>query len=153
MSGKSIVLTILGVLGALGIAAAVTIPIAADRMEKRHNEFSTYETGAAAKQGRASVPRWLPDEATSVRYAMNNTGGQRLLKVTLPSGSLPAGCTPQSASAAKDPQIKADWFPSDARSKATARCGMYDAYMEGDTLYAWQHNDDWVESNKTGAAS
>ncbi|MEU8887930.1 hypothetical protein [Streptomyces sp. NPDC048442] len=35
--------------------------------------------------------------------------------------------------------------------RATLRCGLYYAYTSGNTLYAWQHNDDHITFNKAAA--
>ncbi|MFD8146708.1 hypothetical protein [Streptomyces sp. NPDC059708] len=141
----SLVLTSAGVIAAGALAAVVALPAAADWYEHRHEQSDDYATGAEAKKDRASVPRWLADDAASVRYAMKTTGGERLLKADLPGGRLPAGCEPAAPAGAKPPQITAECFPEGAESKAAARCGLYYAYMDGTTLYAWQHNDDWIK--------
>ncbi|MCB5168938.1 hypothetical protein LG634_29495 [Streptomyces bambusae] len=154
---KNLVLTTAGVLVAVGFAAAVAVPATLDWAGKRHEETSSYATGAEAKQARASVPRWLPDDARSVEYAMKTTGGDRLLKATLADGRLPAGCSPAPAGAAIPaggaPALGAAWFPAGAEDRATARCGLYYAYVDGDTLYGWQHDKEWITENKTTAAS
>ncbi|MGG8409497.1 hypothetical protein ACM614_24320 [Streptomyces sp. 12297] len=157
MRTKKIALTTAGVLVAAGFAAAVAVPAAVDWYENRHEQTSSYATGAEAKKDRASVPGWLPDDAKSVEYAMRTTGGDRLLKATLADGRLPAQCTPAAAggqpAGTADPGLTADWFPADAKDRATARCGIYYAYVDGDTLYGWQRNAEWIEQNKSGAAS
>ncbi|MFG2616164.1 hypothetical protein ACGFXC_00925 [Streptomyces sp. NPDC048507] len=130
----------------VGLAAVVALPAAAHWYGGRHQESGGYATGAEAKGARASVPRWLPDGATSVEYAMGTTGGQRLLKATLRTPGLPPGCTGAPGSGAGEPELTASWFPKDAEDRATARCGLYYAYTEGDTLYAWQRNDDWIRN-------
>ncbi|MFD8981596.1 hypothetical protein [Streptomyces sp. NPDC059564] len=150
MSHRSIVLTTAAVVTAVGLATVVALPAAADRYGGRHQESDHYATGAEAKRARASVPRWLADDARSVEYSMRTTGGQRLLKATLPDAGLPAGCTPDGASRPRPPEMTADWFPTGAEHRATARCGLYYAYTDGGTLYAWQLNDDWI---KEGAGS
>ncbi|MFJ7206683.1 hypothetical protein ACIQWR_24520 [Streptomyces sp. NPDC098789] len=152
MSRKNIVLAVSGAVVVLGVAAAVAVPAAADWVANRHQETSSYATGAEAKAGRASVPRWLADGSSSVEYAMKTTGGERLLKAVLPAGELPAQCTAEPAANAKDVPMRADWFPGDARGKATLRCGTYYGYKEGDTLYAWQHGDDLAEGERVNAA-
>ncbi|MEU3354277.1 hypothetical protein [Streptomyces sp. NPDC037389] len=138
------------VLASVGAAAA--IPAAKDWYQGRHDQTSQYATGAEAKADRASVPRWLPDGAREIRYAMKTTGGDRLLKATLPTGKLPAECTAlPSGTRAKEPNLSASWFPGpgkDAGRAAQARCGLYYAYTDGGTLYAWQDNDDWINGNK-----
>ncbi|MBH1933751.1 hypothetical protein I5Q34_05480 [Streptomyces sp. AV19] len=140
------------VIGAVAAAAVVAtaaaaVPAAKDWYESRHDQSSRYATGAEAKADRASVPRWLPDEAADVRYAMKTTGGERLLRATLADGKLPSGCEPLSGGASKRPALSASWFPNDA--SARARCGLYYAVTDGSTLYAWQDNEDWVADNKS----
>ncbi|MEV7416249.1 hypothetical protein [Streptomyces sp. NPDC089919] len=153
MSRSSAALTTAAVVVGLGFVAAVAVPAAADWYDKRHDESATYATGAAAKSERASVPGWLPDGATGVRYAMKTTGGDRLLKAALPEERLPAQCrpTPRAATGAA-PALAASWFPQGAGPRATARCGSYYVYLDGHTLYGWQHNADWIAENKTRAA-
>ncbi|MGW6413012.1 hypothetical protein ACWF95_38665 [Streptomyces vinaceus] len=148
MVRKSVALTTAGVVAAVGLAVVVAAPAASDWYKNRHQESSSYDSGAKAKAERKSVPRWLPDDAKSIRYAMKTTGGERLLKATLADGELPAACKvqPQSQLGTKEPGIKADWFPKDTRNKATARCDLYYAYIDGDTLYAWQDNQDWIDN-------
>ncbi|WP_229348677.1 hypothetical protein [Streptomyces sp. UNOB3_S3] len=132
------------------VGAAAAIPAAKDWYEGRHDQSSQYTTGAEAKAGRASVPRWLPDDAREIRYAMKTTGGDRLLKATLPTGKLPAECTAlPSSTRAKEPNLSASWFPGKETGLAQARCGLYYAYTDGNTLYAWQDNDDWINDNKS----
>ncbi|MCX5202995.1 hypothetical protein OG897_16255 [Streptomyces sp. NBC_00237] len=134
----------------------VAVPAAYDWYEGRHEESATYATGTAAKEARTSVPRWLPDAAQEISYAMKTTGGERLMKATLPktpANPLPATCKPlPKDQRAKDPELQAPWFPKQTTGKqATHRCEIYYAYTDGDTLYAWQHNDDWIASNKAAA--
>lgn len=82
---------------------------------------------------------------------MKTTGGERLLKADLAdAGRLPAQCKPEGAPA-KAVQLEADWFPKDARGRATLRCGTYYAYTEGHTLYAWQDKDDLVAGERVNA--
>ncbi|MFK0236908.1 hypothetical protein [Streptomyces vinaceus] len=152
MIRRSVILTIAAVVSAVGLAVVVALPAAADWYGNRHQESDAYATGAEAKSARASVPRWLADEAESVRYAMRTTGGDRLLKATLPDERLPDGCTTEPRPQAQEVALKEDWFPKDARGKATARCGLYYAYMDGTTLYAWQHNDDWLRAERAEPA-
>ncbi|MFG3281896.1 hypothetical protein [Streptomyces sp. NPDC048111] len=140
-----------GVACAVGLAFAAVVagPAAKDWYDNRHDEAASYSSGKEAKRDRASVPRWLPDEAKRIEYAMKTTGGDRLLKATLPSSSLPEGCAPHKPEAAPPPPaIGSAWFPRHAEQRAAARCGLYYAYMEGNTLYAWQANDDWIAANK-----
>ncbi|MFC5720488.1 hypothetical protein ACFP1Z_09980 [Streptomyces gamaensis] len=151
-SKKTAVLVTAGVVAATGVLAVVAVPAAADWFGKRHEQASSYATGAEAKSERASVPRWLPDDAKSVRYVMRTTGGDRLLKATLPSTELPAECRPATTDGAKKPDLSASWFPLDAQGQATARCGAYYAYMTDTTLYAWQDDKDWQDANRSGTA-
>ncbi|MGW6710167.1 hypothetical protein ACWGDE_35490 [Streptomyces sp. NPDC054956] len=154
MSRKTVVLTSAGVVLVLAAAAAIAVPAANDWIENRHQETSSYATGAQAKEKRASVPRWLPDGAESVEYAMKTTGGERLLKATLPDGKLPEQCRPEPAPNIKEVPLKADWFPKDARGRAGLRCGLYYAYKEADTtLYAWQYAEDWVAGERADAGT
>ncbi|WP_330299497.1 hypothetical protein [Streptomyces sp. NBC_00503] len=153
MSRRTILLTTAGVVAALGIAAAIAVPAANEWLDNRHQETSSYATGAEAKKARVSVPRWLPDGAESVKYSMKTTGGERLLEAALPDGKPPAQCTPEPAGNAKEVQLQADWFPRDARSRATLRCGTYYGYLEGHTLYAWQHGEDLLNGERANAGS
>lgn len=143
MSRKNLVLATAGAVAALGLAAAIAVPAANDWIENRHQETNSYATGAEAKSKRASVPRWLADDAEAVSYSMKTTGGERLLKADLPEGRLPAQCKPEPAPQAKAVELQADWFPKDARDRATLRCGTYYAYTEGHTFYAWQYGATW----------
>ncbi|MFI8261790.1 hypothetical protein [Streptomyces sp. NPDC085665] len=152
MIRRSAVLITAAVLSAVGLAIVVALPAAADWYGNRHQETQAYATGAEAKSARASVPRWLADEAESVRYSIRTTGGDRLLKATLPDERLPAQCTTEPRPKAQEVALKEDWFPKDARGKATARCGLYYAYMDGTTLYAWQDNDDWLRAERAEPA-
>lgn len=153
MSRKKVALITAGTVAGIGIAAAIAVPAANDWLANRHQQTSSYATGAEAKAARTSVPRWLADDAKSVSYSMKTTGGERLLKATLPGGKPPARCETVPASQAKEMQIGADWFPKDARGKASLRCGTYYGYMDGDTFYAWQHQEDLVAGERTNAAS
>lgn len=133
----------------IGAVAAFAAPAASDWYRDRHDEKSSYKTAADAKADRDSFPRWVPDSATGVEYKMKTTGGDRLLKVTLPSASLPVGCTPYKPAAdLPGPELKAGWFPESAAGKPTARCGLYYTFLDGDTLYGWQTNSDWIDANK-----
>ncbi|MFB7516484.1 hypothetical protein [Streptomyces sp. NPDC056144] len=150
------VVTGVATLAAAGVLAALAVPAVTEWYQGRHDEASSYRTAAEAKADRASFPRWLPDGAAGVEYRMKTTGGDRLLKATLPSNTpaagLPAGCTPYKPAAdLPGPELKADWFPEKAAPKATARCGLYYAFVDGGTLYGWQSHTDWVAANKAGA--
>ncbi|MEV5951015.1 hypothetical protein [Streptomyces sp. NPDC051993] len=146
---RTLVLAVASVAVALGFAAFVAVPAAKDWYQNRHNEASSYHSGKEAKRDRASVPRWLPDEARHIEYAMKTTGGDRLLKATLRSAALPATCKPhQPATPPRPPAIKPPWFPKHAEARTTARCDLYYAYMDGNILYAWQANEDWTAANK-----
>ncbi|MCC3770127.1 hypothetical protein K6I34_002563 [Streptomyces sp. UNOC14_S4] len=128
----------------LGVGAAFAVPAAKSWAETRHDETSRYATGAEAKADRKSMPRWLPDDARDIRYTMKTTGGDRILKATLPDGKLPTSCKPlPSGTSAKQPALVASWFPDKPSDRAKARCGLYYAYADGSTLYAWQDNEDW----------
>ncbi|RCH68948.1 hypothetical protein DT019_09925 [Streptomyces sp. SDr-06] len=146
---RTVVLTVASVAVALGFAGFVAVPAAQDWYTNRHDEAASYSSGKEAKGDRASVPRWLPDEAKRIEYAMKTTGGDRLLKATIPTGSLPPTCKPDQPASPKPPAMKATWFPKHAEQRAAARCDLYYAYMEGNTLYAWQANEDWVSANKS----
>ncbi|RKN60043.1 hypothetical protein D7231_33595 [Streptomyces klenkii] len=148
MAGKSVVMVTAGVVVTLGVATVVAVLVAKEWIDKRHNETASYASGAEAKKERGSVPRWLPDDASSVQYAMKTTGGERLVKATLKDGRLPSVCKPAAELHAPAPEIEAKWFPNNVAGKATARCELYYAYTNGSTLYAWQINQDWVDSNK-----
>lgn len=154
MFTRTVVLTTVAAAAGLGFMGIVAAPAAFDWYEGRHQEASSYATGATAKEDRASVPRWLPDEARDVSYVMTTTGGDRLLKATLPTTDPPATCKPvqQTPTSAK-PALEASWFPKGAQDKATYRCGLYYAYAKGHTLYAWQQNDDWIVSNKAATGN
>ncbi|MFF0434149.1 hypothetical protein ACFYU9_18205 [Streptomyces sp. NPDC004327] len=145
-------LTAGGALAALAFTGLVAAPAVSDWWDGRHDEYGSYATGAAAKADRASVPRWLPDEAGSVEYAMRTTGGDRALKAALPAAALPAGCTVLTPDTPRPaPALTPDWLPKDARAKATARCGLYYAYADGHTLYGWQDDRDWIKDNKAAS--
>ncbi|MEU9032180.1 hypothetical protein AB0D46_32700 [Streptomyces sp. NPDC048383] len=77
---------------------------------------------------------------------MRTTGGQRLLKATLPDRTLPARCAAHPGAAPKAPEIEAEWFPEGVETRPTVRCGLYYVSLDGDTLYAWQLNDDWLNA-------
>ncbi|CAM5613723.1 hypothetical protein AB0M94_12190 [Streptomyces xanthochromogenes] len=142
---RTIAVTAVSVLVALGFAAFVAVPAAKDWYQNRHDEAASYRSGKEAKGDRVSVPRWLPDEARRIEYAMKTTGGDRLIKAALPSRAFPAGCKPHKPDTTpRPPAIRSTWFPKNAEQRAQARCGLYYAYMEGNTLYAWQANDDWA---------
>ncbi|GAA2929467.1 hypothetical protein GCM10020221_26580 [Streptomyces thioluteus] len=142
---------VIGTVVAVGIVAtgAAALPTAKHWYESRHDQSSRYATGAEAKSDRASMPRWLPDDAADVRYAMRTTGGDRLLRATLADGRLPSSCKPlpSSDASSKRPALTASWFPGDR--SAQVRCGLYYAATDGGTLYAWQHDEDWIADNKS----
>ncbi|MFE2290378.1 hypothetical protein [Streptomyces sp. NPDC059452] len=147
---RGVLVGVVGTVVVLGVAGAVAVPQAKEWYEGRHEQTSSYATGKAAKAERQSVPRWLPDDAASVEYAMRTTGGERILKATLSADRLPASCTPLEADAKKAPapEISASWFPSGAASGAQGRCGSYYVSLENHTLYAWQTNEEWMEENR-----
>ncbi|MFB7403086.1 hypothetical protein ACFC36_16425 [Streptomyces rubiginosohelvolus] len=144
---RGVLIGVVGAVAVLGVAAAVAVPEAKEWYDGRHEQTSSYATGKDAKEERESVPRWLPDDASSVEYAMRTTGGERILKATLHDGRLPAQCEALGGSA-PDPEISASWFPSGTASSAKGRCGSYYVALEDHTLYAWQTNDDWVDENR-----
>ncbi|MFI6638134.1 hypothetical protein [Streptomyces sp. NPDC050504] len=152
---RNVVLAAAGALVALAFAAVVAVPAVKDWYDSRHDEFAAYATGAKAKEDRASVPRWLPDDAKDVEYGMKTTGGDRLLKATLPAAglqALPPTCKPhQQATALPKPGVEAPWFPKNTTSKASMRCDLYYAYTDGSTLYAWQYDADWIDANKAAS--
>jgi hypothetical protein len=140
---------LLGITGGILTAGMLVIaaPGAVDWYHGRHQQESSYATGRVAKTDRASMPRWLPDTATEVRYRMSTTGGDRLLKATLPQARLPQGCKP--GTPLGHAQLKAPWFPRDAYRHATAVCGgTYNAVLHGDNLYAWQDDATWTAAKK-----
>ncbi|MCX5386647.1 hypothetical protein [Streptomyces sp. NBC_00083] len=146
---RTLVLAAVAIAVALGFAAVVAVPAATDWYKNRHDESASYTSGKEAKADRSSVPRWLPDEAKHIEYAMRTTGGDRLLKATLPAASPPATCASTTPSPSPHaPGIRSSWFPREAGQRPTVRCGLYYAYMDGHTLYAWQANADWVAANR-----
>ncbi|MFD0021756.1 hypothetical protein [Streptomyces sp. NPDC058382] len=145
---RAVLIGVVGAVAVVGVAAAVAVPEAEQWYDGRHGQTSSYDTGKEAKEDRESVPRWLPDDAASVKYAMRTTGGERILKVELGNSRLPAQCKPLNGSAAPAPEISASWFPSDAANRATSHCGSYYVSLENDILYAWQTNKDWIEDNR-----
>ncbi|MEU5455370.1 hypothetical protein AB0H48_11330 [Streptomyces globisporus] len=145
---RGVLIGVVGAVAVVGVAAAVAVPEAKEWYDGRHGQTSSYATGKDAKEERESVPRWLPDDASSVEYAMRTTGGERILKATLHDGRLPAPCEPLDGKAAPDPEISASWFPSGTASGAKGRCGSYYVALKDHTLYAWQTNDDWVDGNR-----
>ncbi|MGW4891866.1 hypothetical protein ACWEQL_06310 [Kitasatospora sp. NPDC004240] len=126
---------------AVAVAAVAMGPRVSDWYDNRHREQSSYATGTEAKADRRSVPAWLPDDASAVRYLMSTTGDDRLLRATLPEGGrLPAGCTATRHGATKPVtvRLKAGWFPLDAVTRPTGTCGHYTVTVAGNQLYAWQ---------------
>ncbi|WP_434599191.1 hypothetical protein [Streptomyces sp. A5-4] len=153
MFTRTIVLTTVAAAVGLGFMGIVAGPAAFDWYDGRHEEASSYVTGATAKEDRTSVPRWLPDAAKDVSYVMTTTGGDRLLKATLPADGLPATCEPvKAATTPGKPALEASWFPKGTSDKAGYRCDLYYAYTDGHTLYAWQQEEDWISSNKSAAS-
>ncbi len=134
----------IGVVGtgmAVAVAAVAVGPRVAEWYDGRHQEQSTYASGSDAKADRRSMPAWLPDNASSVRYLMSTTGDDRLLRATLPEGRLPAGCTtntPAKGNHLAPVSLKAGWFPDGITSKVTGSCGHYKVTLTGNQLYAWQ---------------
>ncbi|MEU3004188.1 hypothetical protein [Streptomyces sp. NPDC007020] len=148
---RGVLIGVVGAVAVLGVGAAVAVPEAREWYDGRHEQTSSYATGKEAKGERESVPRWLPDEAASVEYAMRTTGGERILKATLRDGRLPEPCEPLDGRSAPDPEISASWFPSGSASAAKGLCGSYYVALEGRTLYAWQTNGDWIAENRGSA--
>ncbi|WP_137231901.1 hypothetical protein [Streptomyces sp. BPSDS2] len=148
---RGVLIGVVAAVAVLGVAGAVAVPEAKEWYDGRHEQSSSYATGKEAKKERESVPRWLPDDAASVEYAMRTTGGERILKATLRDDSLPAQCEPLGGKNAPDPEISASWFPSGAASSAKGRCGSYYVSLKDHTLYAWQTNDDWIAENRGSA--
>ncbi|MFJ9691075.1 hypothetical protein [Kitasatospora sp. NPDC101183] len=134
----------LGVAGtgmAVAVAAVAIGPRVSDWYDERHQEQAAYATGVQAKNDRRSMPAWLPDNASSVKYLMSTTGDDRLLIATLPEGRLPAGCTigvPGRTTHPVPASLKVGWFPQDVATRATGTCGHYSVSMHGNQLYAWQ---------------
>lgn len=132
----------------LVMAAALTVPQVVDWYQGRHLAEAEYSSGGEAKKARRSVPRWLPDEATAVKYRMSTTGGDRLLRATLADGKLPAGC--RAGAGGGRAHLRADWFPKGTDRQGTAACGAYNVVLKGNDLFAWQDHDDWVRANQAG---
>ncbi|MFJ8621529.1 hypothetical protein ACIRD3_01620 [Kitasatospora sp. NPDC093550] len=134
----------LGVAGtgmAVAVATVAIGPRVSDWYDGRHQEQASYDTGTQAKAGRHSMPAWLPDNASGVKYLMSTTGDDRLLRATLPEGRLPVGCTnglPGKAAHPAPASLKAGWFPEGVVAKASATCGHYNVALTGNQLYAWQ---------------
>ncbi|MFF8984876.1 hypothetical protein ACF08E_15995 [Streptomyces globisporus] len=145
---RGVLIGVVGAVAVLGVAAAVAVPEAKEWYDGRHEQTSSYATGKDAKEERESVPRWLPDDASSVEYAMRTTGGERILKATLHGGRLPAQCEALGGGSVPDPEISASWFTPGTASSAKGRCGSYYVALKEHTLYAWQTNDDWVAENR-----
>jgi hypothetical protein len=131
----------------VGIGAMVGVPMAYDWFEGRHEQESSYATGKAAKADRASMPAWLPDNATQVRYKMKTNGGDRLLVARLAGGKLPQACAPFPHRAhgvdRERPGLTASWFPKGVAHRVQVRCGLYYGFADRDTFYAWQQDRDW----------
>ncbi|MER8098723.1 hypothetical protein [Kitasatospora sp. NPDC094016] len=134
----------LGVAGtgmAVAVAAVAIGPRVSDWYDGRHQEQATYDTGSQAKAERRSMPAWLPDNASSVKYLMSTTGDDRLLRATLPEGRLPVGCNtglPGKSAHSVPLSLKAGWFPEGVAAKASGTCGHYNVTLTGNQLYAWQ---------------
>ncbi|MFJ8675013.1 hypothetical protein [Streptomyces sp. NPDC093589] len=101
-----------------------------------HEERSEYSTGAEAKKDRASMPRWLPDDAQDIKYVLSTTGDDRLLAATFHAGKLPGGCA--TGTGQGKPKLTADWLPEKLASKADTRCGTWSGATVDGTFYAWQ---------------
>ncbi|MDF9816629.1 hypothetical protein [Streptomyces sp. SPB162] len=133
----------------LVVAAALTVPQVVDWYQGRGLAEAEYSSGGEAKKARRSVPRWLPDEATAVKYRMSTTGGDRLLKATLADGKLPAGCREGAGSGVRA-NLRADWFPQGTDREGTAACGAYNVVLKGKDLFAWQDHADWMKAKQAG---
>ncbi|GAA2993789.1 hypothetical protein GCM10020229_02810 [Kitasatospora albolonga] len=129
----------------------VAAPMARDWAEGRHQQQAAYDSGTAAKQDRASVPRWLPDGATGVSYLMSTTGGDRLIRATVPGGAAPAEC--QKGLPDGPVKLRASWFPDEAVARADWRCGLYNVALIGDQLYGWQDDAVVVAARKAGTTT
>ncbi|MFJ3221238.1 hypothetical protein ACIPLC_35620 [Kitasatospora sp. NPDC086801] len=134
----------LGVAGtgmAVAVAAVVIGPRVSEWYDGRHQEQAAYDTGSQAKAERRSMPAWLPDNASSVKYLMSTTGDDRLLRATLPEGRLPVGCStglPGKSAHSVPLSLKAGWFPEGVAAKVSGTCGHYNVTLTGNQLYAWQ---------------
>ncbi|MEU7577324.1 hypothetical protein AB0B50_06940 [Streptomyces sp. NPDC041068] len=126
-------------LGAAALALSLTACGGSMNPFDDHEEKASYQDGAAAKSARKSMPRWLPDDASGIKYVMSTTGDDRIITFKTPDGKFPAQCTkgdPQGK-----PRLKADWFPSDLAAKADTNCGAWSGATVDGVLYAWQDND------------
>lgn len=123
----------------LGVAAWVGVPMAHEWVAQRQEQESSYSTGREAKADLASVPAWLPDAATRIRFKMRTTDGDRLLVAHLPDGRPPADCVPTRGP--QPPGLTASWFPQGVVHKGKLRCGEFWGYTEDATLYAWQRGN------------
>ncbi|MFF4382850.1 hypothetical protein [Kitasatospora sp. NPDC001547] len=134
----------LGVAGtgmAVAVAAVAIGPRVSDWYDEHHQQQGSYETGTQAKADRRSMPTWLPDNASGVKYLMSTKGDDRLLHATLPEGRLPAGCTvglPGRSAHPVPESLKAGWFPENVAARASGTCGHYNVALTGNQLYAWQ---------------
>ncbi|MBD0675586.1 hypothetical protein ACIQOW_15950 [Kitasatospora sp. NPDC091335] len=134
----------LGVAGtgmAVAVAAVAIGPRVSDWYDERHQQQAAYDTGTQAKADRHTMPAWLPDNASGVKYLMSTTGDDRLLRATLPEGRLPVGCTAGQPGRGAHPvpeSLKAGWFPEGVATKASGTCGHYSVALNGNQLYAWQ---------------
>ncbi|MQS15034.1 hypothetical protein F7Q99_22905 [Streptomyces kaniharaensis] len=126
---------------AVAVATVAVGPRVSEWYDGRHQVQASYATGGEAKADRRSMPAWLPDNASSVRYMMSTTGDDRLLRAVLPEGRLPAGCTaglPGKAVHRVPASLRAGWFPEGVATKASGTCGHYNVTLHGHQLYAWQ---------------
>ncbi|MFF3641049.1 hypothetical protein [Streptomyces sp. NPDC002564] len=131
--------TALCALGVTALAVSLTACSGSANPFDDHEEKASYGEGAAAKSARASVPRWLPDDASDIKYVMSTTGDDRIIRFRTPDGTFPAACKPGKAQG--EPRLKADWFPSDLASKADTNCGTWSGAAVDGVLYAWQDKD------------
>lgn len=148
--GRTAVTVVLGG-AAAAVLLAILVPTAVDRARDRLEHTEHFANGAAAKAGRPEVPRWLPDKATGVAFLMSGHSSDRLIRATLPDGSLPSGCT--SGRTQGSVHLSAHWFPADTPRKATAHCGLYDVALIGDQLYGWQDDATVVAAQSPQSAT
>ncbi|MFE0174587.1 hypothetical protein ACFWZ2_19900 [Streptomyces sp. NPDC059002] len=131
--------TMLCAVGAAALAVSLSACSGSTNPFDDHKEKASYKDGAAAKSARKSVPRWLPDDASDIKYVMSTTGDDRIISFRTPDGKFPAQCVkgePQGK-----PRLTADWFPSDVAKKADMNCGTWSGARIDGALYAWQDKD------------
>ncbi|WP_411145773.1 hypothetical protein [Streptomyces sp. x-80] len=116
-----------------------------------HEQRSEYATGAEAKKARTSMPRWLSDDATDIKYVFSTTGDDRLIAAKFKDAGLPAECVTGkgAAKAQGKPKLAADWFPKDLAAKVDTQCGTWSGATVDGTFYAWQDHDAVQKSPRT----